>query len=108
MAQYNGWTNYETWNVKLWIDNDEGSQNYWLEAAREADGNARDLADRLKDEHVESMPAVTGVYADLLKSALDEVDWREIAEALISDDKEINPDEYEQDDEENDEADADA
>ena len=27
---YNGWTNYETWNVALWMDNDETSYQYAL------------------------------------------------------------------------------
>jgi hypothetical protein len=26
-TSYNGWTNYETWNVALWIDNGKGLYN---------------------------------------------------------------------------------
>ena len=42
-ATYNGWTNYETWNVALWIGNDEGL----YELAREA-GNYTDFVDFLE------------------------------------------------------------
>tara|TARA_Y100001936_G_scaffold238969_1_gene271384 strand:- start:557 stop:784 length:228 start_codon:yes stop_codon:yes gene_type:complete len=30
---YNGWKNYETWNVALWIGNDEGIYNFAKECA---------------------------------------------------------------------------
>jgi len=48
--EYNGWTNYETWLVKLWIDNEQGSQDYWIERAEQnvkddEDGDIRALAE---------------------------------------------------------------
>ena len=30
-TSYNGWTNYETWNVSLWIQNNEWLYNLALE-----------------------------------------------------------------------------
>lgn len=104
---YNGWTNYETWAVKLWMDNDESSYRYWQEAAQDAWAEARTrypnqfmgraenarmlLADRLKadydsqSEHPVFAAAEGSAYADLLNAALSEVNWREIADALLDD-----------------------
>lgn len=88
---YNGWSNYETWCVKLWIDNDQGSYEYWREMTQECwensghdkDATLRKLFYMLKDEHEENTPETVGVYADLLNAALSEVDWHEIAESLF-------------------------
>ena len=33
--EYNGWYNYETWLVNLWMDNDQAEHEYWREVARE-------------------------------------------------------------------------
>ena len=78
---YQGCTNYETWCVKLWIDNEQSSQNYWLEAAKNAD-SIRELADQMKDEYEEAMPELNGVWSDLLTATLGEVNWYEIAKTM--------------------------
>lgn len=101
---YNGYTNYETWCVNLWIDNQSAQQSWWwaAEARRcysKAKGNSNFsklevavsmLADRLKDDHedgaseaIDSMSCGNGVFGDLLRAALSEVDWHEIATNLL-------------------------
>jgi DNA-directed RNA polymerase subunit M/transcription elongation factor TFIIS len=96
---YNGWTNYETWAVALWMNNDEGS---YLGSRSDAEDAYRDaeatsystrreeaayaLAKSMKDAHEEaaseSVPA-SSLWADLLGAALSEVNWHEIAAGKI-------------------------
>jgi hypothetical protein len=93
---YNGWTNYETWCVNLWIDNSAGDQDYWHDRAKwcirhhhSADDNldARcELAEELRatfDEKYDEQKPDNGVLADLLRAALSEVNWHEIARHYI-------------------------
>src|SRR5215471_15834749 len=98
---YNGWSNYETWAVNLWIDNDEGTQTLWRENANDVMRASRmypsggftvsetarlNLTAALKDWAEESMPDLgASVWADLLNAALSEVDWSEIADNMLGD-----------------------
>jgi hypothetical protein len=94
MSEYNGYTNYETWNVALWIDNEQYSQEYWREQAENAE-SIHDLEEELKQYFQDEMPVVTGTYADLLQSALDNVNWRELAEMYFNEAHEEDEEEKE-------------
>jgi hypothetical protein len=96
MSDYNGWKNYQTWAVNLWLTNEQAASEFWDEQTANAlvfaIGNGDDkaeaataLAEQIESELEENRPEVTGLYADLLTSALGHVDYREIAENWLLD-----------------------
>lgn len=78
---YNRWSNYETWLVTLWLNNDSASYNA-LEALKAGDENEYRKAERLEKlvrELYEFEPG--GLVADLVNASFGRVDWVEIVQS---------------------------
>lgn len=100
---YQGWANYETWAVNLWLTNDGDSYNNWRAAARHwakrATGSyevkqgiwtarqaalfklAHSIKSHIGTDAEKAQP--DGLLNHLLSSAVQEVDWHEIANELL-------------------------
>jgi hypothetical protein len=81
---YNGWTNYETWCVNLHLSNEQSEQEYWEQLARDCleadDYDAQfNLAGLMEEGVGEACPELPGLYGDLIRASLSEVNWNEIA-----------------------------
>lgn len=86
--EHNGWTNYETWLVNVWLSNDQGTSDYVQALVVEAKGKPSlafrivCLLDALHNFVVEMVGeecGSTGLARDLMNAALAEVNWRELA-----------------------------
>lgn len=96
MGDYNGWTNWATWNVELWIDNEEP----WYRAKiRFIDRTDADLIDNIsvrkfitEELMPEGSPDFTGHHGEgkPLSYWWGEVNWAEIAEAWKAEKRDRN------------------
>ena len=82
---YNGWTNWETWNFGLWLDNDELTYheiNQLIKGSKDVYDLSKKLEewayDSLDDEYIDS-----SFIMDFINGAIREVNFFEIAEHRI-------------------------
>ena len=83
--KYNGWPNYETWCVNVWLTNEPHIYERLMSIVQSCD-TLGDQAEAIRqwvrpDQGDEDEPGMAGVYVDLLASAFDMVQWREIVRA---------------------------
>ena len=90
--KYNGWPNYETWAVNLWLTNEPHTYERLMSIVQSCD-TLGDQAEALRQwvrpdqgnaghpEMVSLMAVPVGLYVDLLAAAFDVVQWREIVKA---------------------------
>ena len=105
---YNGYKNYETWAVCLWIGNEYNLYRHWQDRAEELKeqvanfkhGDSTQLEDgtwtaeqavrSLLADEIEAMISThpladkATMYSDLLTHSLGRVDWHEVADSVLA------------------------
>ena len=80
---YQGWANYATWNVHLWLTNEEEVYISIRHMAAHA-ADKYDLARQIETLLTEGQPELPpSLYSDILTHALAEVNWVEVAQAFM-------------------------
>ena len=90
---YSGWSNYDTWNFKLWLDNDEKTQEIVLNTVKYAyktfDKNYEaiyHIQKFLEQYAIENAPELqNGFYSDVLNASIRSINYHQIADAYFFD-----------------------
>jgi hypothetical protein len=90
---YNGWSNHATWAANLWITNDPYGDEEIMRIATSGESlfEKAEAIKKLVEFYVygeNGDELRTGLAADLLNGAIDDIDFREIAETHPSSDYE--------------------
>jgi hypothetical protein len=72
---YNGWKNWETWNVALWCDNEEA---IYRDRIRRKPRTAEECEEFVRDWFADGTPDMKGF--DHYKHDAVDVDWQEIVD----------------------------
>lgn len=75
---YNDWSNRETWIISLWLNNEPTTYELAREYAQASPEDLKEWIQSLKNNHDNT----AGMFNDLLETALDRVDWRELADTF--------------------------
>jgi uncharacterized membrane protein YjdF len=87
--KHNGWPNYETWAVNLWLTNEPHSYEQLMAIVQNCDtpyDQAQTLREWVRFDQGEECldldaDVLVGMSADLLAAAFDSVEWKEIIRA---------------------------
>jgi hypothetical protein len=80
MSDYNGWPNRETWNVMLWLDNEESAYRYYVERVKYHLAKGRKISGmRAKAIAANALGERTG---DGISLNNNRIKWTAIAEAM--------------------------
>ncbi|NBP57919.1 hypothetical protein EBU71_15540 [bacterium] len=90
---YCGWSNYDTWNFKLWLDNETSTQGMIYNLIKDAIRYNKTQADAvhyirefLEQYALENAPKLdNGFYSDVLSASIRSVNYYQIADAYFFD-----------------------
>ena len=97
--RHNGYENYETWNVTLWLNNERGTYFYFTDRAKDLlkeeppdyltakEYALIKLAEEIKEYVEDENPLAenASMFSDLLQAAISSTNWSEVANSFLED-----------------------